>query len=147
MSHYYSQLIIINKLSHVPKMESEFVMEDCIREHHIYKDIWTPRIGETLICDPEVGNLHDRYNVAVLQGIVKVGHLPRRISTLCHLFLQKNGRIHCQVTGKCRYSQELLQGGLEVPCVICCSGLKKDVDKVIDTVCRGRLETDHVSAS
>ena len=27
--------------------------------HHVYKDIWTPEIGEELTCRREVGNIHD----------------------------------------------------------------------------------------
>ena len=42
-----------------------------------------------VIFEPEVGNLHDRYAVAVLQGVVTVGHLPRRISTLSCLSSKK----------------------------------------------------------
>ena len=32
------------------------------------------------------------------------------------LFLRRGGTIECAVTGHCKYSAELAQGGLEVPC-------------------------------
>ena len=45
-------------------------------------------IGDTLTAKPEFGNVHDPYAVAVITpDDVVVGHLPRNISTLCHLFL------------------------------------------------------------
>ena len=42
----------------------------------------------------EYGNVHDIYAVAVTRGEdIVVGHLPRNISTPCHLFLRKVGII------------------------------------------------------
>ena len=44
-----------------------------------------------------------------------VGHLPRQISTICHLFLRKGGIITCTISGRRQCSADLPQGGLEVP--------------------------------
>ena len=44
-----------------------------------------------------------------------VGHVPRKISAVCSLFLPQNGSIHCKVTGSRRYSRDIVQGGLEIP--------------------------------
>ena len=63
-----------------------------IRGHHIYKEIWpNPNIGEQLHCKMENGNIHNMYAVAVTRDRedIVVGHLPRNISTPCHLFLRK----------------------------------------------------------
>ena len=44
----------------------------CIREHHVYEDIWEVAVGETIFmvkhaveCVLEPGNFHDRNAVAV----------------------------------------------------------------------------------
>lgn len=58
-----------------------------------------------------------------------VGHLPRKISTLCSLFLRRGGEISCAVNGSQRYSFDLPQGGLEIPCVLTFSAEDDILDK------------------
>ena len=65
---------------------------------------------------PEPDNREDRYAVAVMNGTNIVGHVPRRISYICNIFLCHSGSIICRVTGPRQYSWDLEQGGLEVPC-------------------------------
>ncbi len=89
-----------------------------VRGFHVYKDIWNASLGEYLQCIREFGNPQDIYAVAVLKSGVVVGHLPRKISSICSLFLRCGGRIHCTVTAARRYSADLEQGGLEVPCIL-----------------------------
>ena len=48
--------------------------------------------------------------------IYVVGHVPRKISAICSLFLRRGGRIQCEVTGTRQYSRDIPQGGLEIPC-------------------------------
>ena len=47
-----------------------------------------------------------------------VGHLPKRISSTCSIFLRKEGMISCTVYGERRYSRDLTEGGLEIPCLL-----------------------------
>ena len=43
-------------------------------------------------------------------------------------FLKKyGGAIHCIVNGTRRYSHDIPQGGMEIPCLLCFSGDKKAV--------------------
>ena len=78
--------------------------------HDFYKSIWSPAIGEVLVCDPEFGNKEDPYAVKVVTSDgTTVGHVPRRISTLCHLFLLKNGSIICQISAKRRFPKICLK--------------------------------------
>ena len=56
------------------------------------------------------------YAVSVIRDDVIVGHLPRNISTPCHMFLRFGGTIESVVNGARRYSADLEQGGLEIPC-------------------------------
>ena len=81
---------------------------------HIYKEIRNPCLGEVLQYERDPHNVVDRYSVAVKKGVV-IGHLPRKVSRLCSLFLWRGGTIDCIVTGARRHSADLPQGGLEVP--------------------------------
>lgn len=107
----------------------ELRRESCIRGHHIYKEIWDPTVGEVVQCKREPRNAADRYSVAVTKGGVVVGHLPRRISRLCSLFLRRGGTIDCVITGARRYSVDLHQGGLEVPCSLLLKAKLKEIEK------------------
>ena len=112
-------------------MEDErFAVESCIRGYHIYKDNWTPDLNnpEVLSCTRESGNIHDLYAVAI-RNITNdiVGHVPRAISTLCSIFILQGGTIECEVTGDRRYSLDLPQGGLELPCRLTFITVDKDV--------------------
>ena len=80
----------------------------------------------------EVGNRSDPYTVAVVkpQNELTVGHLPRKISSLCSMFLQRGGTISCTVTGEKHYSRDLPQGELEIPCQLKFTGNDKDVSKI-----------------
>lgn len=113
-------------------MSSRYTLNSCIRGYHVYKDIWNPSIGETLLGKPEFGNIHDPYAVAVVSSTVDtiVGHLPRNISTMCHIFLRRAGNIIVQVTGRRRRSVDLPQGGLEVPCLLTFIGESKEISKL-----------------
>ena len=100
------------------KMADLFECECMVQGYHKYKDIWEAEVGTTLQCQRETGNHHDVYAVAVLKSGVIVGHVPKKISSTCSLFLRHGGAIHCTVTSAKRYSADIEQGGLEVPCVL-----------------------------
>ena len=99
------------------------------KHSHIYKETWTPFLMEHLECKRKEGNNKDRYAVVVLRHDT-VGHIARRISAACSLFIQKNGSIKCTITGTRQYSADLPQGGLEIPCLLTFRGDKKEVMKV-----------------
>jgi len=65
---------------------------------------------------PERQNREDRYAVAVMDGTSIVGHLQRKISNICCIFLLHSESIICCVTGPKQYSRDLEQGTLDVPC-------------------------------
>ena len=56
-------------------------------------------MGEELECDREPENSCDRYTVAVKRSGVVIGHLPRKISRVCSLFLRRGGVISYTGTG------------------------------------------------
>ena len=70
------------------------------------------------------------YAVAVKHRGRVVGHLPRKFSRVCSLFLRRGGLISCTVTGTRRYSVDLVQGGLEIPCLVTFIGNKELIDKL-----------------
>lgn len=51
-----------------------------------------------------------------------VGHLRRRISCACMLFMRTGGTIGSEVTGRRKYSSDLKQGGLEIPWLLTFKG-------------------------
>ena len=112
------------------RMES-LQKESCIRGYHIYQHLWTAAIGEHLMCQRERGNAADAYAISVMKGGTIVGHLPRRISCACTLFIRRGGTIGCQVTGRRKYSSDLRQGGLEIPCLLTFEGEAKEIKKFI----------------
>lgn len=108
----------------------EIEKESCIRGYHVYKDTWQANIGDELECVRQPGNSKDRFAVATLRNNTIVGHLPKKISTVCSLFLRRGGTIKCLVTGRRRYSTDLQQGGLEVPCRLFFKGDFKIIKKL-----------------
>jgi len=103
----------------------------CVRGFHVYSDIWTPFVGETLAYEQESGNPNDPYAVTMKKGSEVVGHVPRKSSAASSLFLLLGGTICCEITDDQRcYSLDLPQGGLEIPCKFIFRGDTKSVAKV-----------------
>ena len=104
--------------------------ECCVRGYHVYSDIWEAVIGEELDCRWDPSNAIDRYAVAVVKSGTVVGHLPKKLSRICSSFIRRGGVVRCRVAGRRRYSDDLPQGGLEIPCVLILDGKCKDLEKV-----------------
>ena len=106
-------------------------MDSCVHGYHVYDEIWTAVLGEVLITERELHNVADRYAVTVKKHSGEtVGHLPKKISMLCSMFIDKGGDITCVVTGNRRYSSDLIQGGLEIPCSLVFRGKEKLISTV-----------------
>ena len=101
-----------------------------LRGHLIYNEIWEPIHGQILHCARERSNRFDPFAVSVVHSEEIMGHVPRRISAACALFLQHHGSIRCEVTGDRRHSSDLPQGGLEVPWDLIFEGEKKYIQKI-----------------
>ena len=65
----------------------------------------------------DIHNRSDPFSVAVKKDVEVVGHVPRHYSCVFSLFLRNDGVISCCVNGGRRYSRDLPQGGLEIPCI------------------------------
>jgi len=89
-----------------------------VRGYHVYQSIWAAPIDEQLPAAREPSNCHDTFAVAIKKDGVTVGHVPRTISQVCSIFLQRGGLIVCRVTGHRRYSADHAKGGLDIPCIL-----------------------------
>ena len=101
-AHYVYYSAAASRVPFVPsdfcdlaKMATVGFSVDCmICGYHEYKSIWeNPSIGETLICEREIGNCYDTHAVAIkktIEGDIKtVGHVPRKISAICSTFMNR----------------------------------------------------------
>ena len=105
-----------------------FSVEAMVCVYHVYQSVWTPTVGEELPCRKEPGNIQDPFSVSIVNGTDVVGHVPKKISSM---FLQRGGTIVCEITSPSRrYSVDIPQGGLEIPCVLKFDEDEKDVTKI-----------------
>ena len=77
-----------------------FEFQSYVTGHHVYKDIWTPTLGEKLSTAAKPENHHEKYAVKVLKENEVVGHVPRDISKYCTSALLCGGTIKCEITRK-----------------------------------------------
>ena len=70
-----------------------FEIVGCIRGHHIFKNIWTPEIGDILMCVREPEYSYDKNAVALKKSRKKcrtgptIGHISRDLSSAVSSFL------------------------------------------------------------
>ena len=86
----------------------EFVTMAC--GYHQYQSIWSAVVGEELPYRIELSNPHDLFAVAICKFDIVVGHVPKRILSICSSFLRRGGTITCKVTAPRRFSADLPQG-------------------------------------
>ena len=55
-------------------------VESWLTGHHIYKNVWTPKISEILTCMRERNNPNDHFYVAVYKDTRIVGHIARKLA-------------------------------------------------------------------
>ena len=74
--------------------------------------------------------------MAIMNGDVIVGHVPRELSQTFFFFIiiiERDGEINYKITGRWQRST-LLVGGLKVPCTYTLRGQKKLVDKILKSM-------------
>ena len=88
--HVFSYSYQLFEMASTDMKSEDFILlkERVIRSHHVFKDVWTPWLGEILRIGKEAGSAHNRRAVAVLQadGTI-VGHVPREFSRVIWYFL------------------------------------------------------------
>lgn len=82
--------------------------------------IWNSPSPDHLFCQQDIGNPHDTYTVAIKGNVAgdgtvtTLGHVPRKISALCSIFVRHGGTIVCIINDAHCYSVDLPQSGLEI---------------------------------
>ena len=95
-------------------------MESVVQGHHVYKQTWTPHVGEQLQLKHEEENNNNVRAVAIAKDGIIVGHLPRELART--FFLKRGGT---GITGKRKKGK-----GLKVPCVYSFYGPSELVKKL-----------------
>ena len=57
-----------------------------VRGSHVYKDTWATAVSEELPHQCEDGNGADSFAVAVVRGEAIVGHIPKKVSSVCSIY-------------------------------------------------------------
>ena len=74
-------------------VDNYFQLEGVVRGHHIYKNVWTPAIGEHLSLQQEPDNSYDSFAVTVMKEGDVVGRVPRELSYSFTSFIQSVKKI------------------------------------------------------
>ena len=77
-----------------------FEFQSHVIGHQVYKDIWTPTLGEKLSTTAEPENHNDKYVVKVLKDNEVVGHVPSDILKYCTSAILCGRTIKCEIAGK-----------------------------------------------
>ena len=118
-----------------------FTLTSCILGYHVYKDVWDPPVGEVVVCQHEDTYPRDPYAVALRNDNVTVGHVPHVISCICTLFSRRGGIIKNTVTGPRKHSDDLPQGGLELPCTYQFIGPENIAKRLVSCYLMNRMES------
>ena len=93
ISHFWIELLVFAMAA---SSGATITVESCVRSYHMYKDIWDATVGEELDCARESNNPADRYICCCEKKDGEtVGHVLRKMSRLCTLFLEHKGVILC----------------------------------------------------
>lgn len=100
---------------HVQEKMAFFSINVMVQGYHTY---WNSNIGENCPAREKSNNRQDHCAITMMKAGTVVGHISRKMSTLCSFFIHHGGKIDCTVTGGERHSYDLPQGGLEIPCTL-----------------------------
>ena len=92
-SYWYDTPLARDQVPHVRVKETmadqaSFSVEAMVRGYHAYKDIWTAINGKELPGQREDGNRVDAFAVAIMKDGTVVGHVLKKISSVCSLYLR-----------------------------------------------------------
>ena len=60
-------------------MATSYRIESSVCGHHIYKDVWSPVIGDELLVEVEEHNTFNEFAVAVMKNSSVVSHVTSKI--------------------------------------------------------------------
>ena len=94
-----------------------------IRGFHVYQKYWTPQENQVLSCEHELDNPYDLFAIKTClsepgSDPQTVGHFPLELSRITKFLLDRGAVVTAVVSGRHYRRSVLVQGGLEVPCVV-----------------------------
>ena len=122
------------------QMHFKVQFNSVVRGHHIYKDVWIPKIGEILEAKKDTREevvANDKYAIGLYKADKLVGHIPIEISRLsCHFLNESSeNRIQGVVIGK--ITREV---GLVVPVEYTAATIDKVTAKIFLSELKKRKE-------
>ena len=103
-----------------------------ITGYHVYRDIWTPEIGEILSCEVDPTNPFDCYAVSVISDGETVGHVPRTVSKTITNILLADGKVEVTVIAKPKRTR---RNGIMVPCKYILEGPQSFIEHAKTDIC------------
>ena len=91
-----------------------------VRGYHNYRAVWEPKVNEILNCSHEQ-NFFDRFAIKTTKENHNnkiVGHLPMEVSRVIKYLIDRGAEVTAQLTSTNYPRSSLIQGGLEIPCVV-----------------------------
>ena len=107
-SYNFARVHTNSEMATTRELSMQFSVDEMVRRYHAHESVWEAVFGEELGCQRERTNSEDPFAVAVMKGETIVGHVPRKISAVCTIFIQRGGSILSRVTGSRCYSEDLL---------------------------------------
>ena len=94
-----------------------------VRGYHFYRRYWQPQPSQKLDCFYEEDNPFDPFAIKVCEigKNITVGHLPREMSRATKFFIDRGVAITLTLTSEHYRRSPLVQGGMEIPCVVTAS--------------------------
>ena len=107
----------------MPLTTYETVKFSClIRGYHVYRNVWQPKENEALHCDHVSDNNYDLFAIKTCRDAELhpqiVGHLPLEIYRFTKFLLDRGAIITATLSSMHYRRSPLVQGGLEIPCVV-----------------------------
>ena len=102
-----------------------------VKGYHVYKTLWIHVIGQCLLSERERGNPKDKYAVCVKKENRIVGHLALgksgKFAKIFH-FLKADELSSCKIVVTRKPVNLGCGDGMQVPCKLIFSGVKKCID-------------------
>ena len=91
-----------------------------VRGYHVYRASWQPRENDVLQCYHERGNSWDSFAIKTCKrnSEIAVGHLPMELSKLSKFLIDRGALVEAELSSTNYRRSPLVQGGLEIPCII-----------------------------
>ena len=106
-----------------------------VRGYHVYRNVWQPKENETLQCDHESDNGYNLFAIKTCRDTQFhpqiVGHLLLETSQFTKFLLDRAATITATPSSTHYRRSPLVQGGLEIPCVVNAKLIGKNKNKEI----------------